>query len=162
MTAISILYASAPADEVAIPTLEILHPAIDPIRICSGYENHTVTLETGEVVTFIASGLDVALPARDSTGQQNLTFAIENVTGIAQNEIKKAQAAGGLVTVIYRVYRNVDLSEPAERPVRMVMLKPTFRGTTTQVTCSYFSIINFAWPRLRYTADFAPGLRYIA
>lgn len=162
MTAISILYASAPDNEVAISTLEILHPAIEPIRICDGFENHTVTLETGEVVTFIASGLDVSLPKRDATGQQNLTFAIENVTGIAQNEIRKAMEAGGLVSVIYRMYRNVDLSEPAERPVSMVLTNPSFSGTTTQVTCSYFDLINFAWPRRRYTAEFAPGLRYIS
>ncbi len=162
MTAISILYASAPDNEVAISTLEIMHPAIETIRICDGYENHTVTLETGQVVTFEASGLDVSLPKRDATGQQNLTFAIENVTGIAQNSIRKAMEAGGLVTITYRMYRSVDLSEPAERPISMVLINPSFRGTTTQVTCSYFDLINFAWPRRRYTVEFAPGLKYIA
>lgn len=159
---LEIVYASAPSDEVIIPTLEIKHQAFDaPIRTCAGFENQTVTLETGETVTFQASGLDVSLPARNASGQQNLNFAIENVTGIAQNAIDAAMAEGGDIQVIYRTYLSSDLSTPAEPPLKMVLVGAEFEGSSVQVTASYQDIINTAWPRERYTVQFAPGLRYI-
>ena len=161
MTTLSAVYASAPSAEVLIPTLEIKHPAIPAIRTCAGFENHTVTLETGEEVTFEASGLDVSLPARNASGQQNLVFAVENVTGIAQRGIEDALAEGGEISVIFRSFLASDLSTPAEPPLRMVLVGADFEGSTVQVTASYHDIINQAWPRERYTADFAPGLRYI-
>ncbi|GHC19531.1 DUF1833 family protein [Aidingimonas halophila] len=163
MTILSTLYASAPVDEVLIPTLEISHPSFPdgPILTCTGFEDHTVTLETGEEVTFQGSGLDISLPSRDPSGQQNLQFAIENVTGIAQDAIDRALEAGGQIDVIYRSYIADQLSEPAEPPLKMVLVEPQFEGSTVQVTASFQDIINTAWPRDRYTATFAPGLRYI-
>lgn len=156
------VYASSPDDEVQISTLEILHPAFDPIRTCAGYEDHTVTLETGEVVTFLASVLDVSLPRRDTSGQQNLKFAIENVTGIAQDAIDRALEAGGEITVVYRDYLASDLSEPAGPPLKMVVVGAEMSETSLQVTCSYQDIVGRAWPNMRYTVSFAPGLRYIS
>jgi hypothetical protein len=163
MTLLSTLYASAPAAEVLIPTLEISHPSFaEPIRTCAGFEDHTVTLEDSTTqATFVASGLDVSLPARNASGQQNLTFAIENVTGIAQDAIDRALEAGGEIRVIYRSYLASDLSEPAEPPLKMVLVGARFEGASLQVTASYMDIINQAWPRDRYTVDFAPGLKYI-
>jgi len=161
MTILSVVYASAPTAEVLIPTLEIKHPAISTIRTCAGFENHTVTLETSEVVTFEASGLDVSLPERSDRGQQNLVFAIENVTGQAQDAIDRALDAGGQIEVIYRSYLASDLSEPAEPPLKMVLVGAEFQGSTVQVTASYMDIINTAWPRARYNTTDHPGLAYI-
>ena len=161
MTILAQVYSGHLVDDPLIPTLEIKHPAIPTIRTCAGFENHTVTLETGEEVTFEASGLDVSLPERNDRGQQNLIFAIENVTGIAQRAIDDAMAEGGDILVIYRAFLASDLSTPAEPPLRMVLVGADFEGSTVHVTASYMDIINQAWPRERYTADFAPGLRYI-
>jgi hypothetical protein len=157
---LEIVYASG-GDDVIIPTLEIKHAAFEPIRTCAGFDDQTVTLETGEEVTFIASGLDVSLPARNASGQQNLNFAIENVTGIAQRAIDDAMAAGGQIQIIYRTFLESDLSTPAEPPLRMVLVGAEFEGSAVQVTASYFDLINYAWPRDRYSTDFSPGLRYI-
>jgi len=44
----------------------------------------------------------------------------------------------------------------------MVVIDASFSQSAVQVTASYNDIINRAWPRRRYTADFAPGLKYIA
>lgn len=156
------VYASAPSDEVIIPTLEIRHPAIATIRTCAGFEDQTVTLEDGSNVTFLASGLDVSLPARNASGQQNLNFAIENVTGQAQRAIEEAMQSGGDIRVIYRTYLQSDLSSPAETPLNMILIGAEFQGASVQVTASYSDIISTAWPRERYSTDFAPGLRYIS
>lgn len=157
---LEIVYASG-GDDVIIPTLEIKHPAFAPIRTCAGFEDQTVTLETGETITFTASGLDISLPARNSSGQQNLNFAIENVTGIAQRAIDDALSAGGQINVIYRTFLSSDLSTPAEPPLKMVLVGAEFEGPSVQVTASYQDLIGYAWPRDRYSVDFAPGLKYL-
>lgn len=157
---LEIVYASG-GDDVIIPTLEIKHSAFEIIRTCAGFEHQTVTLETGETVTFTASGLDVSLPARNASGQQNLNFAIENVTGKAQRAIDDALAAGGRIDVIYRTYLESDLSTPAEPPLKMVLVGAEFEGASVQVTASYQDLIGYAWPRERYSVSFAPGLKYI-
>lgn len=157
---LEIVYASG-GDDVIIPTLEIKHSAFSPIRTCAGYEDQTVTLETGETVTFTASGLDVSLPDRNASGQQNLNFAIENVTGVAQRAIDDALTQGGQIEVVYRTFLLSDLSTPAEPPLRMVLVSAEFEGATVQVTASYQDLIGYAWPRDRYTVQFAPGLKYL-
>lgn len=141
-----------------IPTLEIR--AGETIYTCAGYEDQVLTLETGEEVTFVASGLDVELPKRDNSGNQSLKFAIENVTGIAQRIIDERVKSGGKTLVIYRAYLASDRSAPSEPPIVLTMEGAQFNGGTAQVTCSFQSPINAAWPKKRYTSEFAPGLVY--
>ena len=161
MTILAVVYASAPAAEVIIPTLEISHPAIETIRICAGFEDHDLTLETEETVTFEAAGIEVALPKRDTSGQQSLTFAIDNVTGIAQQRIDTALEQGGQVAITYREYLASDPSAPASVPIRMTLIGGRFQGGVVQLQAAYHDLLNYAWPRERYTADFAPGLKYL-
>lgn len=163
MTSLAVYYASAPADEVPISSLEILHPDIATILTCSGYEDQTLTLESGETLVFPASGLDVALPEKSTEGQQNLTFAIENVTGTALREIQRVLRGNSKepIKVNYRLYLTSDLQHP-KLVLKMLMVTADFQYVTTQVQASYMDIINRAWPRKRYTAEFAPGIKYIS
>lgn len=156
MTILSVVYASAPAAEVIIPTLDISSPG-QTIRTCAGYNDVT----TGDAGTFTASGLDVSLPKRDASGQQNLNFAIENVTGQAQRFIDDALSNGHEITAIFREYLASGLSEPAGPALSMIVTGASMQGSTMQVTASYQDIIGQAWPRERYNATDHPGLRYI-
>lgn len=163
MTILSHLFTGHETGDVLIPMLEIYHPSFTTIRTCSGYESQTVILETGEQATFPASGLGVSWPPRDATGQQNLSFAVNNVTGIAQSAIRKVLADETSVPVraISRLYLASDLSEPAQPPLKMDLVSAEFKGVTMQAVCSHMEIINYARLRDRYTAGFAPGLKYI-
>ncbi len=161
MTILAVVYASAPAAEVIIPTLEIAHDAIETIRICAGFEDQELTLETEETVTFEAAGIEIALPKRDTSGQQTLTFAIDNVTGIAQERIDAALEAGGTVSITYREFLASDPSAPAGVPIRMTLVAGRFEGGVVQLQAAYHDLLTYGWPRERYTADFAPGLKYL-
>lgn len=154
-------YASAPDGQVIIRTLEILPPTSEPIRVCTGYEDQELALETGETVTFTAGPLQIADPKKDTSGQQNLRFAIANVTGVAQAAVDEALESGEEVPVIYRVYLDTDLSAPAALPYEMTLVGGGFDGIMLNVEASYYDLLNTQWPRDRYTAEFAPGLRYI-
>ena len=162
MTYLATVNASAPAGVVKIPTLEISRPdASVPLRTCVGYEDQVATLETGETVTFTASGMAVALPKRGDSGQQNLTFAVENVMGIAQRFIDEGLEAGQPIDVIYREYLSNDMSEPAEPPLRFKLVDGVFEGAHVEIIASYMAVIMQEFMSRRYTATFARGLKYI-
>ncbi|MEE4464967.1 DUF1833 family protein, partial [Azotobacter chroococcum] len=73
MTILERVYASG-GPEVIIPTIELTCAAwAEPILICAGFEDQTAVDENGRTLTFIAAGIDVALPKKGNTGNQTLT-----------------------------------------------------------------------------------------
>lgn len=159
--ALATVYASAPTGAVLIPTLEVLIPGGDPIRVCNGYENQTVTLETSEVVTFEPGNLVIELPERNDTGKQTLKFGLWNATGEAQEAVALALESDDETTIIYREFDSRDLSAPASQPQTFTLVGGTFEGIDVQFEASYYDILNTAWPRERYTNLNAPGIRYL-
>ncbi|KAF0804936.1 hypothetical protein A6D6_02700 [Alcanivorax xiamenensis] len=158
---LSTVYASAPAGQVIIYTLDIRVAGMDPILICNGFEDVTATLETSEEVTFEAGNLSVALPKRDDSGQQTLRFGLWNVNGRAQEVVSAALESGEEVPILYREFLASDLSVPAAGPVQFVMLGGQFEGLELQTEGGYYDILNQAYPRERYTQLNAPGIRYL-
>lgn len=159
MSLLSKAYASA-IDEI-IRTLEIKPSGSSPIRVCTGYQDLTLTLEDASQEGFVAGPVDVREPKKSTDGRQILRFAIANVTSTAQEAVEQALESGGEVPVIYRKYLASDLSAPADNPLEMVMVGGNFDGLMLNIEASYMDPLNTAWPRDRYTADRAPGLRYI-
>ena len=87
MTILERVYASG-GPEVIIPTVELTCAAwAEPILICAGFEDQVCTTEDARTLTFIAAGIDVALPKKGNSGNQTLTFAIDNVSGAAQQQM---------------------------------------------------------------------------
>jgi hypothetical protein len=88
MTILNRLYASS-GPEVIIETLQITIG--DEVHyLCNGYEDITATTENGDTVTFKACAMDVALPARNADGTQDLKFALCNVDGVVSTAIRNA------------------------------------------------------------------------
>lgn len=160
MTMVAVWYASAPTDEVAIASLEINVPGHDPIRICNGYEDQWLGID-GVYRFFEAGSLSVALPAKNTTGQQTLSFGVPGVNGIAQRYVDDALEAGEVVTMTYRMYLVSDKSAPAERPRVMTVVGGGFEGADATFEGSYYDLLNSAWPRERYTVESAPGVQYL-
>ena len=160
LTILNQVYASG--GDVIISTLELTCPAwTAPVLICQGYEDQTCITEDARTLTFLASGIDIALPKKGNTGGQTLTFAIDNVTGEAQSKIDDALEAEQKITMIYRIFLESDKSTPAEPPYFMTVLGGTMQGTSVQIQAGFFDLINTKWPRELYTTKFAPGLRYL-
>lgn len=90
MTQINRLYASS-GPEVIIETLQITI-GLDVHYLCQGYEDITAATENGETVTFTASAMDIALPARNEDGTQDLKFALCNIDGVVSTAIRNALA----------------------------------------------------------------------
>jgi hypothetical protein len=161
MTALETLYASG-GKAVIIPTLELFcTPWAAPIYICQGFEDITAKTEAGVTASFTAAGLAAALPKRDNSGNQTLTFAIDNVTGEAQQLIDQALEARAKIGLVLRIFLSTDLTTPADRPYRMNVLNGFMEGPSVQLNAGYFDLINLGWPRRKYDLSFAPCLRYI-
>lgn len=160
-TILDVVYASAPAGVRRIETLEILNPAIEPIRVCKGWDDETVAIESGEMVTFQASGIEIALPESSENTQQTLQFGLDGVSGEAQHKIQAALESGQQTKIIYREYLSGDLTAPAMGPLVFSMTDGTLDAFNVTVEASFYDMLNTAWQRLRYTANFAPALAYM-
>lgn len=160
MTAINRLYASS-GKEVIIPTLEIV-VGDDTFWLTHGYEDITGTLEDGRTATFIACGIDLALPARNADGTQDLRFAISNIEGVVSTTIRKALPVIKGSVLTYRCYTSDDLTAPAEVPFSLNIKSGYWTATEVQITAGYMNVLDTAWPRYRYLLNNFPGLRHLS
>ena len=147
MTTIAAAYASA-TDEI-IRTLEITPAGTDPIRVCTGFADRILTLESGAKVEFTAGPLSIRRPKKSDSGQQTLSLSIANVTAQGQEAIETALESGDEVPVIYREYLASDLSAPASNPYRMTLRGGTLQGIMIQIEAGYFDLLNTQCPRDR-------------
>lgn len=160
MTILNRLYASS-GEEVIIESLQI-NIGSEVYYLCKGYEDITATTESGDVVTFIASAIDIALPARNSDGTQDLQFAIDNIDGVVSTAIRNALDNLSSATLTYRNYVSTDLSAPASVPYTLAIKNGSWTATQAQITAGYMNVLDTAWPRYRYTLPYYPGLRYMS
>lgn len=160
MTILNRLYASS-GDEVIIETLQInFGPEV--YYLCEGYEDITATTEHGDVVTFLATAMDIALPARNSDGTQDLQFAIDNTDGTVSTAIRNALNNLSGATLTYRNYVSTDLSAPESAPYTLTVKNGYWTAPQAQITAGYMNVLDTAWPRYRYTLPYYPGLRYMS
>lgn len=159
MTVLNRLYASG-GDEVLIETLQI-NIGNDVHYLTRGWDDIEVRTEDGERLTFQGCGIDIALPARNSDGTQDLKFAISNITGEVSNAIRKALDNLQGATLTYRLYISTSLNAPAARPYTLAIKTGYWTSTEVQITAGYMNVLDTAWPRYRYTLPAFPGLRYL-
>lgn len=160
MSILDVVYASAPTDEVIVGTLEILVPGQDPVRVNTSNSPRFFGIKSG-MVEFEAGPLEIALPKRDTSGNQTLTFGFEGVSGRAQRLVDAALESDDESVMIYREYLLSDPTAPAARPVAMTIVGGRLDGNRAVFEGSYYDLLNSAWPRDRYTTVTAPGIRYM-
>ncbi|HHT5671437.1 TPA: DUF1833 family protein [Raoultella ornithinolytica] len=160
MTILNRLYASS-GSEVIIETLQI-NIGSTAHFFCKGSEDITVTVENGDVLTFFAADIDIALPARNSDGTQDLQFAISNIDGEVSAAIRNALANLDTGSLTYRQYVSTDLSAPATVPYTLAIKSGSWTALQAQITAGYMNVLDTAWPRFRYTLNEFPGLRYMS
>ncbi|WPO93753.1 DUF1833 family protein [Pseudescherichia vulneris] len=159
MTVLNRLYASG-GDEVLIHTLQI-NIGEDVFYLTPGWVDIEAVTEAGEKVLFTACGIDIALPARNSDGTQDLEFAISNIEGVVSNTIRNALENIQGATLTYRLYTDDMLTAPAARPYTLKIRGGSWTPTVVQIKAGYVNVLDWAWPRFRFTLPDYPGLRYL-
>lgn len=161
-TILDVLRASGGTD-VEILTVQLECSAWpESLYLCNGFFDNTFTLENGNSVLFTATGLDLARPKRGSDVSETLIVAIDNVRNESESLIALAKDAGAQILITMRSFLESNPGEPAEVPVKFKVLRASFDRTTLNITAGNPDLVNLAWPRDRYTVDFAPGITYIA
>lgn len=160
MTILKTVYASAPDDELILITLEIhLAPTVI-VRAVQGFENQMLGVD-GVYREFTASAISVALPSSNASGQQTLRFSIGGINSLIQRHMDDALESRSPIPMVYREYLESDKSEPARQPYIMTISGIQLEGDEAQIEASYWDILNYAWPRQRYTEETAPGVKYL-
>lgn len=135
MTILEQLYASS-GSEVIHDTLQIT-AGDQNYWLTRGWDNITVTLEDGQQATFEGCAIDIALPARNADGTQDLKFAISNVDGVVSDAIDRILDEMKSATLTFRRYISSDLSAPAASPYTLDVKSGSWTATAVQVTAGY-------------------------
>ena len=154
----------AQGGDVILHTLEIdsVPWTEGPIVLVRDYQDHIITTEDDRELTAVACGITVALPKRDASGAQSLTFALDGVRPQATQLLRLSRDAGAPVRVTYRPYLYSDLSEPADQPFYFIARKFNAASNHVEITAGLFDLIDMRWPRIVYDSNTAPGLKYIS
>jgi len=159
MTDKDVYNASAPTDEVSVATLRIVIPGQPEIRICDGFEDFNFGID-GVLQPFEACQLVLNLPAKNTSGQQTLTFGTGGIVNTVQQYVDAAIAADVPISMIFAEYFISDRMTPNARPLTMILQGGQFAGDDMQFEGSYQDLLNLRWSRQMYTTETAPGLRY--
>src|SRR5690606_8472782 len=147
--------------DVILHTVELTSSAwAESIVLVKDFQDHTITTELGVELLAKASGMAVALPKRDTTGAQDLTFALDGVRPEATRLVRQAQEVQAVVQVVYRCYLYSDLSEPAEPPLFLISRRYSAQVDHIEVTAGLFDLIDMRWPRIVYDSNTAPCLEF--
>ena len=161
MSILEKLYAQGGTD-VILNTVEFQCQAwAEPLVLVRDYVDHIITTEDSRTLTAFASGMDVAIPKRDSTAAQKLVFAIDGVNMQATTMIRDAIERQMKIKMIYRTYVSSDLSEPAGKPFNFYVHAIKITGTRVDVTAGLFDFIDMRWPRAVFNDNTAPCLKYV-
>ena len=152
--------ASSPADDVLLHTLQIDHPAfIAPLYLVNNHVSITATLETAEVVEFVAFGFDFRLPDVEQATSPELEIAIDNVSREVLGYIDQAAQSDELATVTYRVFLISDLSAPQNDPPLVLTVQSVSADVfRIRMRAGYSNFANVRFPNETYTAQRFPGL----
>lgn len=160
---LSRIYNSAPTDDAELLLAEFNCAAWSaPIRLAVSSRDETVTLPGGAEATFRESGLSVNLPDQKAGGAQDLAFSIGGATVEVMESIDASIAADEPVFVTLYVYTWLHRSAPQKTPLTLQVVSVVADDESIQCAARMRDIINSRWPKVRYTPDSAPGLKYFS
>lgn len=160
-------YATAPAGQVILHTLEFRHPSFTvPLRVVNDQQDFIGTLEASApidpstAVTFTAFAFELIPPSVESTGSMpEITITIDNVSRDILGYMDLAANSPNLIEVTYRPYLSTDTSEPQMNPP-LTMTVRTVEADIFRITAiaSFGDFINKAFPATLYDSTRFPAL----
>lgn len=173
-------YASAPADEYVVRTLELIHPQFadgegdpDSIRIALDDRAWDLTYEAdaplfaGEARTFEPLAIQVSLPEQTEHTMGTLRIALDNVPRTIWPRLQAAARIRASARLIYREWIAVrdmaDGSYEVDGLPDLVIGDLTMRVVTATVLRieglgTFVDLLNKGFPRRRFTREDYPGL----
>ena len=159
-------YASAPAAEVILHTLEIRHPSFTtPIRVVRDHADFSAHLEAdapadpGALVTFVAMAFDFRLPDIEKSKSPEIDISIDNVSAELTGYMDMASQSAELIEVTYRPYLASDPSGPTMNPpITLVVRAVSVTIFRVTATAGFGDFANRKFPNQVYDTTRFPGL----
>lgn len=119
LAAYKLKLASNPEGEIDYQTVEITHSLLSKrYLIVMGNEPLTVTLETGEVVTFEPSAMEVKSASNNNTMDQQAAYTLPDVGNLLDDEMDRIPLGNTEWPLFtFRAFVSTDLSYPCNGPV---------------------------------------------
>lgn len=119
LAAYKLKLASNPEGEIDYQTVEITHSLLSRrYLIVMGNEPLTATLETGEVVTFEPSAMEVKSASNNNTMDQQAAYTLPDVGNLLDDEMDRIQLGNTEWPLFtFRAFVSTDLSYPCNGPV---------------------------------------------
>lgn len=159
-------YATAPASEVILHTLEFRHPEFTtPLRVVRDKADLLATLEStapenpSEEVLFVQFSFDLELPDVTNGSSPEMLLTIDNVNREILTYIDLAANSADLIEITYRPYLLTDTSAPQMNPPLTMTVKEVeadiFRITAR---CGFGNFANKPFPNEVYDLQRFAGL----
>lgn len=163
--------ASCPVDTRVFLTIELQHPGfLDgegnpvPIRNVLDVEARSLGIESGAV--FNGGTMQEFLPAAFESGRPDYAegkvpecqIIIDNVARDLTPYLNEAVKVRANLVLIYREYREDDVSEPCYGPVEFVIRSVNITGSKVTGTARLADLANTKFPRRIYTRAEFPAL----
>lgn len=109
-----------------------------------------------------AGSLSATLPAKNTSGSQTLSFGVGGVNALVQQYFDLAQESGEPVKITFTEYLESDKMTPMRKPYVMDLLGGVLEANgQAQLSAGFFDVLNLRWSRELYTAETAPGIKYL-
>lgn len=159
-------YASAPAEEVMLHTLEIRHSSFtNPIRVVRDHKDFNAHLESdapvnpGEEVTFIAMAFDFTMPDVTKATSPEIEISLDNVSGEIVAYLDAAAQTPDLIEVTYRPYLASDPSGPQMNPPLTLVIRSVSADIfRIRARAGFADLANRKFPNEVYNTERFPGL----
>ena len=159
MSILKRLYASS-GPEIIHPVLKVTD-GITTYCLTNGWDELVVGLGNDTVVTCTPCGMELAIPARNDDGTQDLNFSLSNVDGQASGFIRAAIKDGREMRMELFTFTSNDLGAPATAPSRFKIKGGQCTATQVSITAGYFNLLDTNFLRNTYNLVKFPGIRYL-
>jgi hypothetical protein len=173
-------YASAPADEFTISTLELIHAAFvdgdgfpDSIRVALDERSWNLQLEAGaplkagQTVTFDPLAVEVQLPEQDDARLGEMQLSLDGVPRAYIDQIDSAVGVRSSALLIYREW--IATHDPLTGAYSVSGPPDYVLGSMTvklievdklriSATATFMDLLNRAFPRRKFTREDFSGL----
>lgn len=147
------IYASG--GQLPIVTLDIENDEIGNMHFILAQENRILN-----DIEYTASAFTVQLPERSDSGFTDLAFSICGVSGQCYAYVRSALMSH--VTTYLTLKQWHSETEEVLYQQRLTVTGGQITRDSANFTASFCDMLNTEFPKLRYTAYNAPGLKYVA
>ena len=156
------IYASAPATQRYIETLQFSHSLVPATYyLTNDNQPWQFLLESGSLVTFTVMPFKIVLPTSDGKGNQDMGLTLANIGRDLVDPLEAAIARPyEPIKCVYRVYLDQASTSPQNTPpLTLTITGLQVTRETVSATATRMDVLNRAFPYNFYRADLFPGLR---